>query len=97
MFGMFINTLNEKRTVLSFLHNFAAAVGQRVQQLRDHTIIEKEKQPLNIFKSSDYPCLVELYSTLISLCSIILLRNTYVSTLQRVKHTPFTAKVLNKC
>lgn len=35
MFGMFINTLNEKRTVLSFLHNFAAAVGQRVQQLWD--------------------------------------------------------------
>ena len=62
-----------------------------------HTIIEKEKQPLSIFKSSDYPCLVELYSTLISLCSIIFLRNTYVSTLQRVKHTPFTAKVLNKC
>lgn len=62
-----------------------------------HTIIEKEKQPLSIFKSSDCPCLVELYSTLIPLCSIIFLRNNYVSTLQRVKHTPFTAKVLNKC
>lgn len=35
MFGMFINTLNEKRTVLSFLHDFAAAVGQRVQKLWD--------------------------------------------------------------
>ena len=34
MFGVFINTLNEKRTVLSFLHNFAAAVGQRLQQLQ---------------------------------------------------------------
>lgn len=28
MFSMFINTLNEKRTVLSFLYYFAAAVGQ---------------------------------------------------------------------
>lgn len=28
---MFINTFNEKRTLLSFLHYFAAAVGQIVQ------------------------------------------------------------------
>lgn len=28
MFSMFINTLNEKRTVLSFLHCVAGAVGQ---------------------------------------------------------------------
>lgn len=64
-----------------------------------HPIMAKVKQPLSIFKSSDYPCFVALHFTLTSLCSISFLRSSsfYFTKGKASTHTLYTAKVFNKC